>query len=184
MNSVLHYCLSEHAVLVVSLLSWQYCHRQSVVKMAVLMIYLHSLYLSTHPRINSGLLNCKVSIVSALQRNTKLFTSYTSLHPGSRSRCMWHHTYSLLLFTAVALHGDKACKYQIYGFESTWSLTNTKRREWKIVKVTKRFGNIDRIGEQDIKIVDCNMQLVVQEWRVSKNRENCIIWNLVPYSPW
>jgi hypothetical protein len=50
MNSVLHYCTSEHAALVISLQSWQYCHWQSVVKMARLMLYLNSLYLLTHPR--------------------------------------------------------------------------------------------------------------------------------------
>jgi hypothetical protein len=33
-----HYCMSEHVVLTVLLYSWQYCHRQSVVKISVLML--------------------------------------------------------------------------------------------------------------------------------------------------
>jgi hypothetical protein len=42
--------MSENVVLVISLQSWQYWHRQLVVKFAVLMLYLNSLYLLTHSR--------------------------------------------------------------------------------------------------------------------------------------
>jgi hypothetical protein len=43
MYSWIHCCMSEHVVLVISLESWQYCHWQSVVKMAVLILYLNSI---------------------------------------------------------------------------------------------------------------------------------------------
>jgi hypothetical protein len=44
-------CMSEHVVLVISSQSWQYCNWQGLVKMAVLMLYLNTLYLMIHSRI-------------------------------------------------------------------------------------------------------------------------------------
>jgi hypothetical protein len=55
MTSVLNYSMSEQVVMVISLQSWQYCHWQSFVKMAVLML-LNSLYLLIHPPIIDSIL--------------------------------------------------------------------------------------------------------------------------------
>jgi hypothetical protein len=70
MNSVLYYCMSEHVALVISLQSWQYCQRQSVAKMAALMLYLNSLYLLTHPRL-----------ISRIHLQLKLFQGRGSVGP-------------------------------------------------------------------------------------------------------